>query len=209
MLLRERPEAACSEDTSSGSFDLRSSRLTGIRAALRKTGVGDFFAKLKYHRKKYHHKKLDSLFICYNKLVCGSSSLVDGMQSLAIAKIGSIRNGKPLRFVFLESLRPSAESGIGSGFGWPLGGPSVAQGPPKRRPREAQASIWGSVFVCNENKKMAGWGLVSWERGQAEGCTGSPRSHVIADIAVMGKPLNHKGHPFDSPFASSGSLRPG
>src|SRR5579859_4127116 len=47
-------------------------------------------------------------------------------------------------------------TGIGFGIGWPKGGPSVAQGPPKRRPREAQATIWGNVFVCNKNKKMAG-----------------------------------------------------
>jgi hypothetical protein len=39
----------------------------------------------------------------------------------------------------------------GFGIGWPLGGPSVA-------PREAQASSGGNVFVCNENKKMAGGG---------------------------------------------------
>jgi hypothetical protein len=31
--------------------------------------------------------------------------------------------------------------GIGSGIGWPLGGPSVAQGPPKRDARETQGSI--------------------------------------------------------------------
>jgi hypothetical protein len=29
--------------------------------------------------------------------------------------------------------------GIGIGFGWPLGGPSVAQGWPKRGPRATQA----------------------------------------------------------------------
>ncbi len=50
--------------------------------------------------------------------------------------------------------------GIGSGIAWPLGGPSVAQGPPKRRPREAQASIWGNLFVCNKNKKRRGGGRV-------------------------------------------------
>ena len=77
------------------------------------------------------------------------------MQDRAIAKIGSIRNGKPLRFVFLGILRPSAYA-LGLGLGrWPLGGPSVAQG---RRPREGQGSIGGNVFVCNENKKMAGGG---------------------------------------------------
>jgi hypothetical protein len=73
------------------------------------------------------------------------------MQDRAIAKIGSIRNGKPLRFVFLGILRPSAYA-----LGLGLGGPWAAQAWPKRRPREAQASSGGNVFVCNENKKMAG-----------------------------------------------------
>jgi hypothetical protein len=72
------------------------------------------------------------------------------MQDRAIAKIGSIRNGKPLRFVFLGILRPSAYA-LGLGLG-------VALGRPKRRPREAQASSGGNVFVYNENKKMAGGG---------------------------------------------------
>ena len=38
--------------------------------------------------------------------------------------------------------------GIGIGLGWPLGGPSVAQGPPKRRAREAQGSNCGSALFA-------------------------------------------------------------
>jgi hypothetical protein len=56
-------------------------------------------------------------------------------------------------------LRPSADwFGIGFGIGWPLGGPSVAQGPPKRHAREAQASNGVSAFVCNERCRKAGVG---------------------------------------------------
>jgi hypothetical protein len=44
------------------------------------------------------------------------------------------RNGKPLRFVFLKTLRPSADLGLG-------------------HPGVTQAWICGSVFVCNENKE--------------------------------------------------------
>ena len=43
--------------------------------------------------------------------------------------------------------------GTGFGIGWPLGGPSVAQGPPKGHARATQASIRVSVFVCNESAK--------------------------------------------------------
>jgi hypothetical protein len=46
----------------------------------------------------------------------------------------------------------------GIGFGWPLGGPSVAQGPPKRDAREAQAWIHAKPFVCNKQREIAGWG---------------------------------------------------
>jgi glycerol kinase len=60
--------------------------------------------------------------------------------------------------MWLDALRPSADFGIGSGFGWPLGGPSVAQGPPKRDARASQASIRVSTFVCNESVKNAGVG---------------------------------------------------
>jgi hypothetical protein len=44
--------------------------------------------------------------------------------------------------------------GIGSGFGWPKGGPSMAQGPPKRGARVE----WKKCFVCNKRREKAGWG---------------------------------------------------
>jgi hypothetical protein len=56
-------------------------------------------------------------------------------------------------FCVFGDLRPSAYA-----LGLGLGGPWVAQAWPKRRPREAQASSGGNVFVYNENKKMAGGG---------------------------------------------------
>jgi hypothetical protein len=44
---------------------------------------------------------------------------------------------------------------LGIGFGWPLGGPSVAQEPPKRHARIAQAWICGSALFATEMEK--GW----------------------------------------------------
>ena len=46
--------------------------------------------------------------------------------------------------------------GIGSGIGWPLGGPSVAQGPPKRQARVAHASNGGSTLFATKVEK---WGV--------------------------------------------------
>jgi hypothetical protein len=54
-----------------------------------------------------------------------------------------------------QALRPSAEA-LGLGLG--LGGPWVAQGPPKRDARETQGSIPRKCFVCNKSWKKAGWG---------------------------------------------------
>jgi hypothetical protein len=48
--------------------------------------------------------------------------------------------------------------GIGFGIAWPLGGPSVAQGPPKRDAREAQASNGESaLFAIKVGKGRVGW----------------------------------------------------
>jgi hypothetical protein len=47
----------------------------------------------------------------------------------------------------------------GFGIGWPLGGPSVAQGPPKRGAREAQASIQESALVATKVEK---WRVGDW-----------------------------------------------
>jgi hypothetical protein len=44
--------------------------------------------------------------------------------------------------------------GIGIGIGWPLGGPSVAQEPPKRDARIK----WKKCFVCNKRQRKAGRG---------------------------------------------------
>jgi hypothetical protein len=62
-----------------------------------------------------------SLYICYSK-----------------SDLSQVRNGKPLRFVFWGSLRPSADwvwdwVWDWVALGWPKRGPSVAQGRPKRR----------------------------------------------------------------------------
>jgi hypothetical protein len=65
--------------------------------------------------------------------------------------LGSIRNGKPLHFVFFEDFATLCLLGLG------LGRPRATQGSPKRHPREAQATIWGNLFVSNKNKKMVGW----------------------------------------------------
>ena len=40
---------------------------------------------------------------------------------------------------------------IGSGIGWPLGGPSVAQGPPKRHAWVTPRLELNKCFVCNES----------------------------------------------------------
>jgi len=42
---------------------------------------------------------------------------------------------------------------IGFGSGWPLGHPSVTQGPRKRSARVCQGSIGGSTFLCNKTVK--------------------------------------------------------
>jgi hypothetical protein len=91
----------------------------------------------------------------------------DGMQKVGDWKAAATGNRCVL--CFGRFCDPLPIPGVGIGSGWPLGGPSVAQGPPRRRPREAQASIWGSVFVCNENKKVAGGGGLSRLKAQAEG----------------------------------------
>jgi hypothetical protein len=46
--------------------------------------------------------------------------------------------------------------GIGIGFGWTLGGPSVAQGPPKRHARVTQASIGATALFATKVEKMGG-----------------------------------------------------
>jgi len=58
MLLRERPEAACSEDTSSRSFDLHSSRLAGTSRCAQEDRVGDF-GKLRHY---LHTREIRNLF---------------------------------------------------------------------------------------------------------------------------------------------------
>jgi hypothetical protein len=91
----------------------------------------------------------------------------------------SIRNGRPLRLCFGGFCDPLPNLGLGLGGPWV--GPRATHGPPKRHARETQASIWGNVFVCNKNKKMAGWG-----------------PSMIAKIAEIAKSktrtFNHKGH---------------
>jgi hypothetical protein len=47
---------------------------------------------------------------------------------------------------------------FGIGFGWPLGGPSVAQGPPKRRARDAHGWIGAIALFATRAKKWR-WGL--------------------------------------------------
>jgi hypothetical protein len=77
----------------------------------------------------------------------------------AVGKIVSIRNGKPLRFVFLVILRPSADA-LGLGLG--LGGPSVALGWPKGHPRATQGRpkhrLQETCLFATKDKKMAGGG---------------------------------------------------
>ena len=41
----------------------------------------------------------------------------------------------------------------GFGIGWSLGGPRVAQGPPKRGARAIHGSILLSAFICNKGGK--------------------------------------------------------
>ena len=119
-----------------------------------------------------------SRFLCYNKwnaqpvilrhMVKGGTKC--RAWAIGITKIGkAAATGNRCVLCFGRFCDPLPIPGVGIGSGWPLGGPSVAQGPPKRRPREAQASIWGSVFVCNENKKVAGGGGLSRLKAQAEG----------------------------------------
>lgn len=145
--------------------------------------VGDF-GKLKYHCKKNIIVKIDSLFICYNKLVCDPSSLVG-------RNVGS--SG------YREEWKLSATGNRCVSSFWERCDPLpmfwdwvwVAQASPKGGP----SIDWRKGLCLQRKQENGGRGLVSWQRGQAEGCKGSPRSNVIADI---GKPL-----------ASSGSLRPG
>jgi hypothetical protein len=70
--------------------------------------------------------------------------------------LGVIRNGKPLRFVFLGILRRSADRGLGLGLG--LGDPRVTQASRKGRPSVTQGSIARTLFACNGNEKMTGGG---------------------------------------------------
>jgi hypothetical protein len=106
----------------------------------------------------------------------------------AVGKIVSIRNGKPLRFVFLVILRPSADA-LGLGLG--LGGPSVAQGPPKGHPREAQASIAGNVFVCNERQENGGRGWLSGLKSAGRGLKRLPKLSKSPELPQLKTdPLN-------------------
>jgi hypothetical protein len=52
-----------------------------------------------------------SYFVCYNNSSVQPviSRQWDGMQNVTIGIATNFRNGKPLRFVFLGSLRPSAD----------------------------------------------------------------------------------------------------
>jgi hypothetical protein len=84
-----------------------------------------------------------SLYICYSK-----------------SDLSQVRNGKPLRFVFWGSLRPSAD------WVWDW----VALGWPKRGAREAQASIQESALLATKAEKRLGWG------GKSPGSPGSPKS---------------------------------
>jgi hypothetical protein len=88
------------------------------------------------------------------------------MQDRAIAKIGSIRNGKPLRFVFLGICDPLPMLWVWDwvALGWPKRGPSVAQGRRKRRVGEM------SLFATKTRK---------WRAGVARKARLSPESHVI------------------------------
>jgi len=53
---------------------------------------------------------------------------------------------------------PRSFFGLGIGFGWPLGGPSVAQGP-----RERRARVEGKKYLCLQQKvKKAGRGKVGF-----------------------------------------------
>jgi hypothetical protein len=85
------------------------------------------------------------------------------MQDRAIAKIGSIRNGKPLRFVFLGILRPSAYA-----LGLGLGGPWAAQASPQGRRKRRVGEM--SLFATKTRK---------WRAGVARKARLSPESHVI------------------------------
>jgi hypothetical protein len=48
--------------------------------------------------------------------------------------------------------------GIGAGIGWPLGGPSVAQGPPKRHARAIPRVDLRKSLCLQQKLKKAGWG---------------------------------------------------
>jgi len=74
-----------------------------------------------------------------------------------MAKIGSIRNGEPLRFVFLRILRPSAC------WDWDWVWDWETLGSPKGHARVTQASRkgepsddWGKRLCLQQNNKMAG-----------------------------------------------------
>jgi len=96
-----------------------------------------------------------------------------------------------------NALQPSAD------WDWVWDWDWVTQGSRLGHAWATQASRLGlpwvesrKCFVYNEDLEMPGGG------GKIAG---------IADIARYRKtkPFNHKGHPFDSPFASSGLLRAG
>ena len=99
----------------------------------------------------------------------------------------------------MKELRPSACLGLGYWdwvwvtLGSPKGHARATQGPRKGHPCAMQASIGGSAFVCNENKKVAG-GVGFSAEGTGRGLLRIAEIAVIAGIAVIGKPLNHKGH---------------
>jgi len=74
---------------------------------------------------------------------------LDGKRSVKAAQRGTVAFGVLGKFATLCRL------GLG------LGGPRVAQGPPKRGAREAQAWIQGSALLATKAEKMAGVGVAA------------------------------------------------
>ena len=95
-----------------------------------------------------------------------------------------------------HALRPSADwDWVWVAPGWPLGGPSVAQGPPKRGAREAQASIEckSALFATKDEKRPGGGEEIAGIADIARHPTPEAKSRLPGTpvIAEIGKAKPH------------------
>jgi hypothetical protein len=85
----------------------------------------------------------------------GYADLGPSLPVTPLVRDDGLRRGDPCAARLQQACDPLP---IGFGIGWPLGGPSVAQGPPKRLARARLGSIRTKSLFATETRKMAaGW----------------------------------------------------